>query len=307
MDRPCLGKRPSIPAVALPNAWIVAAVGLAILGLTGVAAGSSEGDAGRTAPEPLTVFLYGPAGRLAGTPVSRSAPAPDPARLRPYDTAGRDPALELQSDDPRVLFGAWRVTATPVPVGEPVVLAEREGPGPSAERITLEPPPPGSWILRATLVPADPSGASFDRVWRVIVPDRSPPETLPAPDVVLFGGGSTLLAVPGSGCYVGVCGDIGREPPSGTLPRLRLDRPDEPVTVTLSDGAPIAAIRVTGRRIGEDGREGRAVRLLDTTLEPPASPVLVPPPRSGTWRLELLVRFDFERGYQTAYARLRVP
>jgi hypothetical protein len=288
---------------------VAAAVGVTLLASgVGTDAASPEAGGGTEPDEPL-VFLYGPAGRLAGTPVDRDAPIPEGVVPRTYDTAGRDPSLQLQALDPDLSFTGWRVVASPLAPGggTPIVLAGADMADAPTETVALEPPPPGDWLVRASLVPADPGRPSLERAWHVRVPDRSLPDFLPEPDVVLFGGGSTILGVPGSGCYVGVCGDIGREPPSQTLPRLRLDRPDEPLTVTLSDGAAIAAIRAAARPIGPGGEEGPPTTLLDLELDRAESPVLVPPPGPGLWRIELLVRFDFERGHQTVYARLRVP
>ena len=41
-------------------------------------------------------------------------------------------------------------------------------------------------------------------------------------------------------------------PPADTLPRLRLDRPDEPIAFTLSDGSGIAGVHVTATLLGVD-------------------------------------------------------
>lgn len=159
--------------------------------------------------------------------------------------------------------------------------------------------------MPATTV-AGASGPEGTWAWHLVVPDRTLPDRIQAPDLVLFGGGSTVVAERGSGCYLAACGDIGELPPAASLPRIDLERPDEPIALTLSDGSGIATVTVQAQLLNVD--ESAPVTLLDGVDVAGTNVVLIPPPpSSGRWRLDILVGFTDGRGDQAGYARVAVP
>ena len=276
---------------------------LTVAALSAVAALPGAGLA--SAPPGMDeVLLGGPTGSRAGAPLADDASLPDAASLTTLDTFGRDPALTISTTTDEG-WVSWQVEAVPATdsAATPVSLATGLAELP-IDRVDLTAPAPGDWLVTAALL-SDTDGASGTWAWRLVIPDRSLPDAMPAPDLVLFGGGETVVAVRGSGCYVGSCGDIGREPPVATLPRLRLDRPDEPIALTLSDGSGVAAVHVTAQRL--DVKESDPVTILETGGLS-ANVVLVPPPASsGAWKLTLFVRFTDGRGDQVGYVRVVVP
>jgi len=265
---------------------------------------------GTTAQDPAIsdVLLAAPTGARAGAPVLAGAAAPDATAITPFDTFGRDPALAVYTlaTDEGEGWAAWQVTAVPAadPTAEPMSLATGVAEVP-IDRVDLAPPPPGDWLVTAVLT-AGQAGPDGTWVWHLLIPDRSLPAFLPAPDVVLFGGGASVIAARGSGCYVGQCGDIGRLPPDPDLPLIRLERADEPITLTLSDGSTLVQVRVAAMLLNVD--ETSPVTLLEASLEPGTHVVLVPaPPSLGRWRLEVSLVFSDARGDQVGYARVAVP
>lgn len=279
-------------------AFLVAALGAATL-LPGAPARAQ-------APGAEDVLLGGPTGMRAGVAVPDATAPPDPATLVPLDTWGRDPALTIHAADPDVAWAAWQVAAASLDGGatDPVTLASGIAEVP-LETITLSAPPPGDWLVTATLT-SGTDATDSDWVWRLVVPDRSLPETIPSPDLVLFGGGRTVIAERGSSCFLTTCADIGQVPPARALPRLRLSAPDQPIVLTVSDGGGIA--RITAVVLLLDVDETRPVALLDTELDPVVGSVLIPPPPAGgRWRLEVTVGYADSRGDQVGYAVVAVP
>lgn len=288
---------------ALRSLLVVAALGAAIL-VPGT--GAAQGD-----PGPGTVNLAGPMGSRAGVPVPQAGPTPDTASIPPFDTYGRDPSLHLWSSeaadaDTSTGWVSWRVSAVPAtdPTAEPISLGTGVAEVP-VDRVDLAAPAPGTWLVSATTQAAQ-AGPEGTWAWHLVVPDRTIPEVIPMPGLVLFGGGDTVVALPGSSCYLGSCGDIGERPPAKAVPVVRLDLPDESTALTLSDGSGIAAVRVTATLLGLD--ETEPVTLLDLDPADGTTVMHVPaPPSPGRWYLELSLRFTDGRGDATGYARVIVP
>jgi hypothetical protein len=129
---------------------------------------------------------------------------------------------------------------------------------------------------------------------------------IPMPGLVLFGGGGTVIAEPGSSCYLGSCGDIGQKPPAKAIPSMTLGLPDEPIALTLSDGSGIAEVTVTATLLNVD--ETEPVILLDAVAVDGANVAHIPaPPSAGRWYLDVFLRFTDGRGDATGYARIIVP
>ena len=266
--------------------------------------------AGATAQDPPTgdVLLADPTGSRAGVLVPAESVPPDAAAMAPFDTFGRDPALTVYTNatDEGEGWAAWQVTAVPAvdAAAEPRSLAMGVAEVP-IDRVDLAAPPPGDWLVTAELT-AGRTGHDGTWTWHLVIPDRSLPDWIPAPDMVLFGGGRTVIAERGSGCYVGQCADIFASPPDGALPLVRLDRSDEPIALTVSDGSELVEVRVEATLLNVD--ETKPVMLLAVLLDPATNVILVPPPPSaGRWRLELFLVFSDARGHQTGYARVVVP
>lgn len=287
----------------LRSLLVVAALGAATLLPTAVTA---QGD-----PGPDTVNLAGPLGSRAGLPVAADAPPADPATIPPFDTYGRDPQLQLWSSeaadaDTSTGWVSWEVTAVPAAdlAAEPIALATGVAEVP-VDRVDLTAPPPGDWVITATTVNAA-AGPEGTWAWHLVVPDRTIPAPIPMPGLVLFGGGDTVVAAPGSSCYLGSCGDIGQKPPAKAVPAVRLGLPDEPIALTLSDGSGIAEVTVTATLLNVD--ETEPVTLLDGAVVDGATLVRIPPPPSaGRWYLDVFLRFTDGRGDATGYARVIVP
>jgi hypothetical protein len=287
---------------ALRNLLVVAALGAATLLPAAVTA---QGD-----PGPDTVNLAGPLGSRAGLPIAEGV-LPDAADIPPFDTHGRDPVLQLWSSeaadaDTSTGWVSWEVIAVPAadPTADPVSLAAGVAEVP-VDRVDLVAPAPGDWLITATTVNAD-AGPEGTWAWHVVVPDRTIPASIPMPGLVLFGGGDTVVAEPGSSCYLGSCGDVGEKPPAGAVPAVRLGLPDEPIALTLSDGSGVAEVTVTATLLNVD--ETQPVTLLDAVSTNGATVVHIPPPPGpGRWYLDVLVRFTDGRGDATGYARVIVP
>lgn len=296
--RPRSGLRPAIRSLL-----VVAALGAATL-LPGMAA--AQGD-----PGPGTVNLAGPLGSRAGVPVPAGGATPDAASIPPFDTYGRDPSLQLWSSeaadaDTSTGWVSWQVTAVPAaePTADPVSLGTGVAEVP-VDRVDLAAPAPGTWLVSATTQAAQ-AGPEGTWAWHLVVPDRTIPEIIPMPGIVLFGGGDTVVAEPGSSCYLGSCGDIGAKPPAKAVPAVRLGLPDEPIALTLSDGSGIAEATVAATLLGVD--ETEPVTLLDAIQAGGTNVIHVPaPPSPGRWYLELFLRFTDGRGDAAGYARVVVP
>lgn len=248
-------------------------------------------------------LLAAPTGIRPGVLLDGAGVLPDPAAIPPFDTFGRDPVLTVFTGEDEG-WVSWQVDAVPTadPGTAPLPLAGGIAEVP-VESVDLTPPSPGEWLVTAALT-AGEGGMSRTWAWHLVIPDRSLPASMPAPDLVLFGGGGTVVTDRGSGCYLGVCGDIGGIPSARTLPRLRLDRPDEPIALTLSDGSGIAGVQATATLLDVD--ETAPVTLL-TQDDLATGVVLVPPPGAGRWLLEVTVRFSDGRGDQAGYAQVSVP
>ncbi|MFN8619449.1 MAG: hypothetical protein U0869_01720 [Chloroflexota bacterium] len=298
------------------RSWlVVAALGAATLAVGGTALAAGPSPAASAAPGAspdavaTVVVLSGPTGSRDGVALADGAALPDPATLEPLDTFGRDPRLTIAVlGDDADGFASWTVDAVPAddPGTTPTTLIGgiAEVPVPAFD---VPAPPPGDWLVSAVTTGREPA-TTGTWAWRLVVPDRSLPDAMPAPDALLWAGGATVVTERGSACYVGMCGDVGGLPPDDSLPRLALARPDEPVALTLSDGTDLAAVRAVAVPLGAGTGAGDGMVLLDGPLAAPAHVVLVPPPPgSGTWRLELSLTYSDRRGQADHLARVVVP
>jgi hypothetical protein len=261
--------------------------------------GSAAGDLG--------AWLSGPFGRVAGLPLEDGA-APD-GRAMLLDTFVRGVPLTLDLGDRDRAFAAWRVTATPAgpdPTGAaspPTLLAEGDGRPPLGFVIDLAAPDvPGEHLLVAEV--RDAAGREARAGWRVQVPDVDPPEDglldLAAPVILLETAAGPVAGLPGNGCYVYTCVEIGRGPPTRDL-EPTLVAPGEPLTVRLDDGSRFTVWSVTWRRLGGPGGYTEEWPAAE-----PAASALLEAPAEGEWLLVVTVTFDRERGWFAALHRLSV-
>ncbi len=272
---------------------------LILLAATAPGGSGALAGGGAAAPEAVPeVRLHGPTGSLPGV-------AGPPRET--LATGGQDPRLAITATGPGVALAGWVVVALPEP-GTPLpgrlLAAGRDGTT-ERETVFLSDPPSGTWRIIA-LIRADGAvrWAGVLR-WRVIIPEERLTWPPSAPGIVLFGGGRTVIARNGPGCYLGTCPGLPAAP-AGPLPVLRMRSPEEPLVLTASDGGSLAALRVTAEPLGRP--EGRGViRLAEhPVLAPGTSRVELPgPPGAGSWRLRIAIRWDRGRGETRASLHVR--
>jgi len=303
-----------------PSLIRLEAAGLAVL-LTLVVPGAATGapaPATETAPaeDPgpstegatLDLWLSGPFGRLIGAPAPESPETAGQAELPPLDTWVTGAPLTLDTGRPGPPLRSWTVTATDVAGAGMEILAEG-APGPAAAgSVRLSGPErPGSYLLVAHASTVD--GRHGSRAWLLDVPDRDPPPDglldIPAPDVLVSSDAGSAAGMPGHGCYLYLCVEIGMDPPLETVPRLDVVA-GSALPLGLSDGSPVLAWEAS--YTSEDGSRslGPIVGGAPAGVAADAGTVTTleaPPP--GDWLLKLQVVFDRERGFIDAYYRLR--
>lgn len=278
---------------------VTLALGLAMAVLGGAAATGTPGD------EPVTdtvhaplVWLEGPFGRVAGG--GMDAPAAMQPSADPLDTFVRGAPMMLEADVPFGDLIAVHVVARPLAGTD----TEEQL---SAGATTFDGPVGvGSHVLVATLE-TEPFGTT-QHAWLVNVPDREGgPEALleiTAPQLELVADAGTRIGVPGDGCYLYLCADMGELPPPQTLEVIRVGV-GETLALRTGDGSGLAGWNgrltpLAGTQI--DGVE--AVGALTDTVESMVGLQGLEAPAPGEWRLEVRVVFDRERGHQWQSFRL---
>lgn len=249
------------------------------------------------------VWLNGAFGRVAaGTP---DAPAAAPPNEVPLDTFVRRAQLTLEADVPFEDLLSVDVVATELVSGSADDPAAHEALSTGAT-VFDGPDRAGTYVIEATLE-TDPFGTTR-HAWLVAVPDREGgPEAMldvTAPQVELIADAGTVLAVPGDGCYLFLCADMGESPPPDSLDPLRVGV-GETLFVRTTDGSGLAGWNgrltpLAGTAIDSIEDQG----ALTDTVESMVPLLGLEAPSRGQWILEVRVVFDRERGHQWQVFRL---
>jgi len=257
--------------------------------------------------EPAVVVARGPFGSVVGLPLPDGASLPDAASLEALDGYGRGarviiaPAVEA--------FERWRVTAIREPSLDPVT-AQELGAGESDTSAGVRLPSSGLFLVRLDATLVDPGSATDPGTtgawaWRIGVPDRDVPTGgdpyPPMPAIQLISADRSVDLDPGSGCFIGTCGDIGATSPPQTLPTIRTI-PGTALSVRLSDGSGIDAWRVDATPVG--AAEDATIPLGTGVPAQAAHTVTFAAPSQGRWVILVHIRFDRDRGAADGYARL---
>lgn len=297
----------------VPGSWSSVATGLvatlfvaAVLALPTVAQTDPPSATGR-AGWVSSLIARGPFGSVPGVPLPPEATLPDPATLEALDAYGRGATVTFA---PSIgSLDHWRATASRESGAETTSALEL-GAGESADFATIRLPASGLFLIRldGTLVdPANPGdpGRAGSWVWRIAVPDRDVPgggdPYPPMPAIVLTSGDQSIDLDPGSGCFIGTCGDIGATSPPQTLPTIRTIAGTS-LNVRLSDGSGITAWSADATPIG--ATNDKTVPLGSGTVDPATHIVTFAAPAQGRWVIVMHVRFDRDRGATDGYGRL---
>ena len=253
------------------------------------------------------VTLSGPFGSVDREPAVPGAAWPDASGLQGLDTYVHSAPLTVTLLDPDLTFAAWTISATPAASpGSGDMLEVRPYPDPGPELLSVTGPSSGDWLLRADLTSAGRAAASY--FWHLSVPDRDPPADghviVPAPRALLATVAATVTAVPGSGCYVDTCSDVGRNPPLRELEQFA-GASGSTLKLTLSDASRFVRWDVSVRPVGNTAAE-------PTTLDRGRNPAGVEhatfaAPGSGDWYVSIAITFDRRRGSYTWFTRLTIP
>ena len=256
---------------------------------------------------PALVVARGPFGSVDGLPLPGGASLADAASLEALDGYGRGARVTIT---PAVgAFDRWRVTAIREPSLDPAT-AEELGAGESDTSAVVRLPASGLFLVRLDATLVDPSSATDPGttgawVWRIGVPDRDVPTGgdpyPPMPAIQLISADRSVDLDPGSGCFVGTCGDIGATSPPGTLPTIHTI-PGTALSARLSDGSGIAAWSVDATPVG--AAEDATVLLGAGEPAQAAHTVTFAAPSPGRWVILVHIRFDRHRGAADGYARL---
>ena len=259
-----------------------------------------------TGPAPV-VTLNGPFGSVDRAPSPPGVDWPDASGLDTLDTWVHSAPLTLTLVDPDLTFATWTVSV--IAAASPTSSAPLETapyPPSNPELLRVTGPPSGDWLLRADVTSADPAAASY--FWHLMVPDRDPPAdghvVVPAPHALLATADARVAGVPGSGCYVGACSDIGHAPPVSSLEQLA-GTSGGTLTLSLSDASRFVRWNVSARPIHD-------TVASPTTLERGSNRAGVDhatfaAPGSGDWYVTMSITFDRRRGSYTWYTRLTIP
>jgi hypothetical protein len=149
-----------------------------------------------------------------------------------------------------------------------------------------------------------------EHAWLVEVPDREPPPDglydIPAPDVLAESVADSVAGALGDGCYIYLCVEAGPAPPLARLEPLHLAVGEVPL-VRLSDASVITAWEGRLSPVGRtEGRAREAAGVLTDATEVMVALAGLEPPSAGTWRLDLEVTLDRERGWLRTTHRLVV-
>jgi hypothetical protein len=265
--------------------------------------GISTAPGANLGPDAPNVTARGPFGSVAGI---SAAGMPDPNTLPILDAWGRGTGVGFESSKGYV--ASWDVAAFAEPAldaGSPLALGHGKGSAYVQMAAT------GLFLVRLDATVAPFKGRPEDGLpvkgswwWRIAVPDRelrTGDGGVPPPRIRLRSGDRVRSLDPGSGCWIGTCGDIGAIPPPRTLPTIRT-LPGAPLTVTLSDNSGIIEWYVDATPLG--GQASDAIDLGHAEGVPSTTRVTVPAPARGSWVISVFVRFDQQRGDFTGYGRL---
>jgi hypothetical protein len=254
-------------------------------------------------PDAIQVEASGAFGTAAGI---ASPTMPDPATLPILGAWGRGTGMRFSASEGYV--SNWDVVAFAEPAldaGSPLAL----GHGSESASVTMD--ATGLFLVRLDAMVAPNKGRPEVGLpvegswwWRIAVPDRELQQGaggVPPPRIRLRSGDRVRSLDPGSGCWIGTCGDIGAIPPPQTLPTIRT-LPRAPLTVTLSDGSGVTGWYIDATPVG--GKESDAVDLGHADGVQSTTEVIVPAPAEGTWVISVFVTFDQRRGDFTGYGRL---
>lgn len=258
--------------------------------------GSATLEAATSAP--IRLWLSGPFGRVEGRAVFEpAAAAPAGTAL---DTYVKRAPLALDAGEAALPTRSIGVTAMSVATGEVETL--------SAGPLAFEgPASAGRFIVVASV--QTPDGRSTRRAWLVEVPDREPPSDglydIPAPDIVVESRADSAAGVPGNGCYLYLCVEVGRMPPAAALPTLVADT-GEVLAARVSDGSAIIAWDGSLRRSGDPGGPRLASSgVITDELAAVVELTGLEAPTAGVWILTLRVVFDRDRGWLESRYRVR--
>ncbi len=253
------------------------------------------------------VTLNGPFGSVDREPSPPDVDWPDAGGLQGLDTYVRSAPLTLTFTDLDLTFAAWTVSVTPAasPVSSSA-LATVPYPPSKPELLRVTGPSTGDWLLRADVTPTGRAAASY--LWRLRVPDRGPPAdghvVVPAPHALLATPDAKVKGIPGSGCYVSTCDDIGRPPPANDLEQLAAT-PGGRLTLSLGDGSRFVRWNVHARPVDD---ASATPATLDRGHDPAGvEQASFAAPGSGDWYVTIVLTFDRRRGSYTWYARVTIP
>lgn len=281
---------------------MIIALALAVAALGGTVAAQSSPT---STPEPVVnakeaplVWLEGPFGRVAGG--SPGSPATALPGGDPLDTFVRSAPLMLESDVPFDDLIAVHVVARSLDeshTAEPLSDGATTFDGPDAI---------GTHVVVVTLE-TEPFGVT-EHAWLLDVPDREGgPEALldiTAPQIELIADAGIRVGVPGDGCYLYLCADMGELPPPHTLEVLPVGI-GETLALRTDDGSGLAGWNGTLTPLAGTQIDGAAAHsALTDTVEPMVGLVGLEAPTAGDWLLQVRVVFDRERGHQWQSFRL---
>lgn len=287
--------RHSPPPIVLGVVWSLM---LAALWATpSTAADPSPG----TGPGTVTLVADGPFGRVEGFASGTDGPTPDPGDLPVLDAWARGATMIVRPTNGTL--APWRAIALSEhgrDLADVIELGSGDGDA------VIELPTSGLFLIRVdgTIRP-DGDAIEGSWWWHVAVPDRDPPpgETSPPPPAIRLASGDAVTALEqGSGCHLGVCGDIGRVSPPDLLPTIRTI-PGAPLSISLADGSGMVRWWVSGTPV--DGGDAGAVSL-GQAQGTWATQAWVPAPTPGEWVIEASVTFDRQRGHFDGHGRLIV-
>lgn len=244
------------------------------------------------------VWLEGAFGRVAGGSVDEPAAAPPDGTA--LDTFVRSAPLSMEAAVPFEDLISVNVIAHAPGEHDPEEMLS------DGATVFAGPEAVGESVIVATLE-TEPFGTT-EHAWLVNVPDREwTPEALlevTAPGVELISDAGIVPGVPGDGCYLILCADMGRMPPVDSLEPLRVSV-GESLALRTDDGSGLAGwtghlTPLDGTQI--DGIEG--LGALTDTVESMVTLTGLEVPAKGEWLLEVRADFDRERGYQWQVFRL---
>ncbi len=287
----------STSRVLLGRRWHRATRSLAVIALTVVSV-VSVASAASPATELPEIEARGAFGVVSGQPLPVGASRMDPSTLAVLDTYARGTTLAFRPVEGTL--GDWSLSAVREPDGE-IDLGTGSGPA----RATLD--QTGMFLLHldATVHPtdgADPVTGTW--AWRVAVPDRDLPDgedTVPPPRLQLASGDQRADLEPGSGCFLGTCGDIGGVPPVDELPTIRTIA-GAPIALQLGDSSAFTSWSVEATPADDPDAEPGLVIRSDEGV--PATRIMFAAPGVGAWRVLVNVTFDRDRGSFDGYGRL---